>query len=373
MIIGTVKEIKQGENRVGLAPNGVSDMVKSGHTVLIEAGAGINSRFPDDEYKEAGAKIISSAREVWEKSDMIVKVKEPLPDEFGFLRRGLILFTYLHLAAEERLTRELLAKKVTAVAYETIELDDRTKPLLRPMSEVAGRMAVQVGMHYLEKTNGGFGKLLAGVTGVAPGTVTIIGSGVAGMNAARIAHGVGARTIIIGINDEQLKNAEKLMPGIITMKSTPENISKAVSESDLVVGCVYITGATAPKLVTREMIRSMKPGSVAVDISIDQGGCFETSRKTSHANPVFVDEGVIHYCVPNMPGAVPNTSTIALTNTTLPYILKIANNGEKMLFEDRILSKGINTHDGMLTIKPVADALGLKFTPLKLSSTLPNP
>ncbi len=369
MIVGVAKEIKTGENRVGMTPEGVRKLQESGHTVLVEAGAGAGSGFSDEEYMNAGG-TLSTAEDVWKNSEMVVKVKEPLHQEFEYLREGIILFTYLHLAAEEKVANALLQKKVTGIAYETIELDDGCKPLLKPMSEVAGRMAIQVGMHYLERTHKGSGKLLAGVTGVSPGTVTILGSGVAGMNAARIAHGIGAQTIMIGIKENELKNAEKMFPGIKTLQSNRENIEKAVSESDLVIGSVAITGASAPKLVTREMLKKMKRGSVMVDISIDQGGCFETSRPTSHSNPIFEDEGIIHYCVTNMPGAVPNTSTLALTNATLPYVIEIANKGIMGAIKNPSLRKGVNTYNGTLTNMPVSKALGIPYEEIKLEAKI---
>ncbi|MBI2550146.1 alanine dehydrogenase [Candidatus Woesearchaeota archaeon] len=368
MIIGTVKEIKTGENRVGLTPAGAGVLVKNGHTVLVEAGAGRNSGFSDEEYAKQGAQLVLTAADVWKKADMVIKVKEPLQPEFEHLREGLILFTYLHLAAEPEVTRQLLQRKVAGVAYETVELEDGSLPLLTPMSEVAGRMAVQVGMHYLERTYGGSGKLLAGVPGVMPATVTIIGSGVVGINAAKMAHGLGAKTIIMGRNLNELRRIDDIFGGqVITLASNPHNIENAVVQSDLVVGGVAITGAAAPKLVTRDMIRKMRPGSVVVDVSIDQGGSFETSRPTSHANPVYVEEGVIHYCVTNMPGAVPNTSTHALTNATLPYALKIANMGlVAAAKKDAALANGINTYQGKLTNEAVAEALKLKYEPLQL-------
>ncbi len=369
MIVGVAKEIKTGENRVGMTPEGVRKLCGNGHTVLVESGAGVGSGFSDEEYKKAGG-MLSSAKEVWEKSEMVIKVKEPLHSEFSYMREGLILFTYLHLAAEENVAKALLQKKVTGIAYETIELDDGCKPLLKPMSEVAGRMAVQVGMHYLERTHKGSGKLLAGVSGVSPGTVTILGSGIAGMNAAKIAHGIGAKTIMIGIKENELKNAENMFPGIKTLMSTKENIEKAVAESDLVVGSVAITGASAPKLVTREMLKKMRTGSVMVDISIDQGGCFETSRPTSHANPVFEEEGITHYCVTNMPGAVPYTSTLALTNATLPYVLELANKGVIGAIENPVLKKGVNTYNGALTNMAVSKALGIPFEELRLEAKI---
>ena len=368
MIVGTVKEIKVGENRVGITPSGAGALVKNGQSVLVESGAGRNSGFSDEEYTRQGAKIAPTAADVWKKSDMVVKVKEPLHPEFEHLRSDLILFTYLHLAAAEDVAKALLEKGVAGVAYETVELEDKSLPLLTPMSEVAGRMSVQVGMHYLEKTHGGSGKLLAGVPGVLPATVTIIGSGVVGVNAAQMAHGLAAKTIIVGRNLNELRRIDEVFHGqVMTLASNPHNIENAVMQSDLVVGSVAITGAAAPKLVTRDMIKKMKPGSVFVDVSIDQGGTSETSRPTSHFEPVYVEEGVIHYCVTNMPGAVPNTSTYALTNATLPYILKIAANGlVDAAKKDLALAKGINTYKGKLTNEQVGEALKIKHEPLQL-------
>ena len=363
MIVGTVKEIKTGENRVGLTPQGVHQLIANRHKVLIENNAGTNSGFSDEEYERAGATMINSAKEVWDKCGMIVKVKEPLESEYDFLREDLILFTYLHLAAEEKLTKELLPRKVTSIAYETVELDDGSLPLLTPMSEVAGKMSVQVGAHYLEKTHNGYGKLLGGVPGVPPSRATVIGTGVVGMNAAKVAAAMGADVTIVGRNLHQLRYIDDLYQGKVkTLMSNPLNIEKAVAESDLVVGGVAITGFKAPKLVTREMVRKMRKGSVIVDVSIDQGGFAETSRITSHQNPIYVEEGVVHYCVPNMPGAVPHTSTLALTNATLSYILKIASMGfENAIKTDKALLKGVNTCKGKLTNKGVADAFGMKY------------
>lgn len=364
MIIGTVKEIKIGENRIALSPKGVKALVDAGHTVLVESKAGVNSSFSDDEYKKSGGKIVKSAKEIFRKSDMIVKVKEPQKTEYKFLREGQILFTFLHLAPERELTKILLKKKVTGIAYETIELPDGSLPLLTPMSEVAGRVAVQVGAHYLEKTQGGSGKLLSGATGVEPANVVILGSGVVGTNAAKIAFGLGAKVIVIGRNPSQLKNIENMYPGIITLESNSVNIEKSVEDADLLIGAVAITGARAPKLVTRKMVRKMKPGSVIVDVSIDQGGCIETSRLTTLKKPTYVEEGIIHYCVTNMPSLVSYTSTLALTNTTLPYVLKIANKGLVVLKSDNVLAKGVNTFDGKLTQEKVAEALKMKYSPL---------
>ncbi len=367
MNVGTVKEIKTGENRVGLTPMGAAMLVKAGHTVYVEANAGSNSGFSDSEYGEAGARILNTAKDVFERSDMIIKVKEPIGPEFELLRENQILFTYLHLAAEPKVTEMLLRKKVTGIAYETIELDNLELPLLTPMSEVAGRMSIQIGAHYLERTYGGSGRLLSGVPGTLPANVTIVGSGVAGVNAAKMAHGIGARVTIIGRNLQQLRYIDDIFHGeVTTMMSNAYNIERAVTNSDLVVGTVAITGAAAPKLVTRGMVKKMRKGSVIVDISIDQGGSTETSRPTSHKDPVYEEEGVIHYCVTNMPGAVPHTSTLALTNATLPYALKIAGNFEKAIKEDKALAKGVNTYKGKLTNKEVAEALGLKYEALAL-------
>ena len=364
MIIGAVKEIKTGENRVGLTPAGVSTLVSSGHEVLVETNAGKNSGFADSDYEREGA-AIASAEDVWKRSGMIIKVKEPLKDEYRFLREGLILFTYLHLAAEKELTEELLKKKVTGIAYETVELDNGDLPLLTPMSEVAGRMAVQIGAHYLERTYNGSGRLLAGVPGVKPSNVVVLGSGVAGINAAKIAFGLGSNVIVIGRNLPQLRYIDDLFHGNVrTLMSNPLNIANSVKDCDLLIGTVAVTGYKAPKLITREMVRTMKPGSVVVDISIDQGGSAETSSPTTHTNPVYVEENVIHYCVTNMPGAVPHTSTLALTNATLPYALKIAAGLESAL-KDSALAKGVNTYKGKSTNKGVAEAFGMGYVPLE--------
>ncbi|MBI2075871.1 MAG: alanine dehydrogenase [Candidatus Aenigmarchaeota archaeon] len=364
MIVGTVKEIKTGENRVGLTPAGVGMLVAAGHKVIVERGAGLNSGFSDSEYEEQGA-VIADTAEVWNNCDMIVKVKEPLKQEYDYLRENLILFTYLHLAAEKELTEELLKRKVTGIAYETVELDNGELPLLTPMSEVAGRMAVQIGAHYLERTYGGAGRLLAGVPGVKPANVVVLGSGVAGINAAKMSFGLGSNVIVIGRNLQQLRYIDDLFHGgVRTLMSNPLNIANAVKDCDLLIGTVAVTGYKAPKLVTREMIRMMKPGSVIVDISIDQGGSIETSRPTTHLDPVYVEENVIHYCVTNMPGAVPHTSTLALTNATLPYALKIASGFESALKDDA-LAKGVNTCKGKLTNKGVAEAFGMEYVALE--------
>ncbi|MBI2578977.1 MAG: alanine dehydrogenase [Candidatus Aenigmarchaeota archaeon] len=367
MKIGTVKEIKTGENRVGLTPLGTASLAVAKHEVFVEKGAGAGSGFSDEEYKRAGAKILMTAKEVWNKCDMVVKVKEPVISEFPLLREGLILFTYFHLASDKKLTEELMKKKVTAVAYETVELEDKSTPLLTPMSEVAGRMSVLVGVHYLQKHHGGSGVLLSGVPGVAPGKVAIVGTGVVGINAAKMAYGLGADVTIVGRNPTQLKYIDDLFHGKVkTLYSNPANIERAVSEADLLVGAVYNTGASAPKLVTRDMVRKMRKGSVIVDVSIDQGGCIETIRATTHEQPVYVEEGVIHYGVTNMPGAVARTSTLALTSATLPYALALANKGVvRAVKEDPALWKGVNTHKGKLTEKNVSSSLKIPYTPLE--------
>ena len=364
MKISTIKEIKVGENRVGLTPHGVDSLVSKGHKVFVEIGAGVGSGFSDEDYKNRGGKIVSR-EEAWN-CEMVVKVKEPQENEYEFLSENKILFTYLHLAAEQKLTKELLDKKVIGIAYETVEYDDGTLPLLTPMSEVAGRLSVQMGAHYLEKTHRGSGKLLGGVPGVLPANVTVLGSGVAGLNSAKMSLGLGANVTVIGRNLSQLKYIDEIFNGQIkTLMSNNYNIEKSVETADLLIGTVSITGYKAPKLVTREMIKKMKKGSVVVDISIDQGGSFETSKPTSHENPVYEEEGVIHYCVTNMPGAVPNTSTLALTNATLPYVLKLAS-GLECLKNDKPLFRGVNTYKGKLTNKGVAEAFGIEFENLDI-------
>jgi alanine dehydrogenase len=365
MKIGIPKEIKNNENRVAITPAGVDAFVKAGHQVLIETDAGLGSGFTNEDYTAAGATILHQAADVWANADMIMKVKEPLPSEYGYFRDGLILFTYLHLAAEPELARALTEKGVTAVAYETVEVN-RTLPLLTPMSEVAGRMAPQIGAQFLEKPYGGKGVLLGGVPGVKRAKVTIIGGGVVGTNAAKIAVGLGAQVTIIDLNPERLRQLDDIFGiDIQTMMSNPLNIAEAVAESDLVVGAVLIPGAKAPKLVTDSMIRSMKPGSVVVDVAIDQGGIIETvDRITTHDNPTFVKHGVVHYAVANMPGAVPRTSTIALTNVTLPYGLQIANKGIiRAVQENMALLQGVNAAAGSITYKAVADSLGYEYVP----------
>lgn len=367
MRIGVPKELINNENRVAMTPAGVVTLTTAGHELYIETGAGLGSGFTDEVYREVGAKIVDSAEEAWAQ-ELILKVKAPVEEEFRFLRSDLILFTYLHLANEEALTKDLLDKQVTSIAYETVQLPNRSLPLLTPMSEVAGRMSVQIGAQFLEKNNGGQGILLSGVPGVKRGKVTIIGGGIVGTNAAKIAVGFGAEVTIIDLNANRLRELEDIFGRqVTTLVSNPFNIAEAVKESDLVVGAVLIPGAKAPKLVTEEMVKTMKPGSVVIDIAIDQGGIFETSdRVTTHDNPTYVKHGVVHYAVANMPGAVPRTSTIALTNATIPYTLQIANKGfEKACLENEALLRGLNTLKGHVTHKGVADAFQLACTDAK--------
>ena len=364
MKIGIPKEIKNNENRVAITPAGLHTLVAAGHTVLVETSAGVGSGFPDEQYKQAGAIISPTAAEVWA-AEMVIKVKEPIAAEFQYFREDLILFTYLHLAAEPKLTDALIENKVTGIAYETIQLPNGHLPLLTPMSEVAGRMAVQVGAVYLEKPNGGKGVLLSGVPGTRRGKVTIIGGGVAGTNAAKIAIGLGAEVTIIDNNLERLRQLDDIFGyQVSTLASNSATIANCVKNSDLVIGAVLIPGAKTPKLVTEAMVAQMEPGSVVVDVAIDQGGIFETAdHATTHDNPVYVKHNVLHYSVGNMPGAVPNTSTIALTNATLPYALQIANKGlAKALADDAALLKGLNTYKGDLTCKAVADASPYEYT-----------
>lgn len=364
MRIGVPKEIKNNENRVAMTPAGVLNLVNFGHEVFIETGAGLGSSFTDEDYKGAGAQIVNSAKEAWSQ-DMVMKVKEPLPEEYGYFREGLILFTYLHLAPEPELTKALIENKVVGIAYETVQLPNNSLPLLTPMSEVAGRMATQIGAQFLEKVHGGKGILLGGVPGVQRGKVTIIGGGVAGTNAAKMAVGLGAEVTMIDLNPERLRQLDDIFGSdITTLISNPYNIAEAVKNSDVVIGAVLIPGAKAPKLVTEEMIQSMNPGSVVVDIAIDQGGIFETTdRITTHDNPTYEKHGVVHYAVANMPGAVPRTSTIALTNVTVPYAVQIANKGYKQAcLDNEALLKGINTLNGYVTYQAVAEAHNLVYS-----------
>lgn len=366
MIIGVPREIKNNENRVALTPAGVISFVNAGHKVLIEKDAGLGSGFTNEDYMQAGAEIIEDVKEVWA-ADMVMKVKEPLPEEYDYFREGLVLFTYLHLAAEPSLTKALKEKGVTAIAYETVT-DGRTLPLLTPMSEVAGRMASQIGAQFLQKTNGGKGILLSGVPGVSRGKVTIIGGGVVGTNAAKIAIGLGADVTIIDLSADRLRQLDDIFGNSIqTLMSNPFNIARAVAEADLLIGAVLIPGAKAPKLVTEEMVKSMKPGSVIIDVAIDQGGIVETiDHVTTHDNPTYEKHGVVHYAVANMPGAVPRTSTIALTNVTVPYALQIANKGAyKAIAENPALKAGVNVAAGEITYEAVARDLGYNYIPVE--------
>ena len=360
MIIGVPKEIKDHESRVGVTPAGVKALVEAGHTVLVETNAGALSAFVDDEYQSAGAEIVGSAYDVWRLADMVVKVKEPIEKEYRHFREGLVLFTYLHLAPLNDLTQALLDKKVTGIAYETVRDRLGTLPLLTPMSEVAGRMSVQVGATYLEKEHGGRGVLLGGVPGTPPGKVCIVGGGIVGTNAAKIALGMGAHVTIVDLNLNRLRELDDIFGGRVhTLASNSYNIERACCEADLVIGGVLIPGAAAPKIVTRAMVSKMKKGAVIVDVAIDQGGCIETARPTTHTDPSFEVDGVVHYCVTNMPAAVPYTSTLALTNATFPYLLKLAKLGAKEAIKsDAGIAEGVNTYDGVLTYAAVAQAQG---------------
>ncbi len=366
MIVGVPREIKDRENRVSTTPAGVAEYVARGHQVLVEREAGTGSGFSDAEYVAAGATVIDTHEAVFERAEMIVKVKEPIAEEYDLLRPDQLLFTYLHLAAEEALTRALMRNRVKAVAYETVQLPNGVLPLLTPMSEVAGRMAVQVGAHYLERTQGGRGMLLGGVPGVPGANVVIVGGGVVGTNAAQMALGMGANVTILDRNVERLRYLDQVLHGRIhTLASNRQNVAAAVREADVMIGGVLIAGAKAPKLVTREMIGTMRPGAVVIDVAIDQGGCIETAKPTSHSDPIYTVDGVIHYCVTNMPGAVPRTSTFALSNVTLPYALELADLGlDEAITRDPVLGKGVNVLDGRVTYAAVAEAFGLEAVPL---------
>lgn len=367
MKIGIPKEIKAQENRVSVIPSGVITFVDAGHDVYIEKNAGIGSGFTDEEYVKAGAQILDTAKEVYDAADMIYKVKEPLELEYGYLREGQILFTYLHLAPDVPQTMALLDAKVTGIAYETVQLENGFLPLLSPMSEIAGRMSVQVGAYLLQKVNNGSGILLGGVPGVAPGHVVIIGGGIVGINAAKMAVGLGARVTILDVSVERLTHIhDVLSTRVVTLMSNSYNVSKSVAEADLVIGAVLIPGAKAPKIVTENMIMNMNPGSVLVDVAIDQGGSIETIDKlTSHENPYYIKHGIIHYSVPNMPGAVPRTSTFALSNATIPYAIQIANKGaEGAMHDNPALMKGLNVYKGKITNEAVAKAQGLLYEPV---------
>lgn len=366
MIVGILKEIKTLENRVSMTPAGVEIMKRAGHTVLVEKTAGIGSGFTDDQYKAAGAEIVATPKEIFDRSEMVMHVKEPLPPEYNLIRDGQIIFTYFHFAASEELTRAMMKNKAICIAYETIEKSDRSLPLLTPMSEVAGRMATQEGAKFLEKAQGGRGILLGGVPGVEPATVVVIGGGIVGMNAALMACGLGAKVYILDMNLDRLRYLSEVMPkNCVTLMSSPAAIRELAIQADLIIGAVLVTGAKAPRLVTRDMLKTMKPGAVIVDVSIDQGGCFETSKPTTHDNPVYTIDGVVHYCVANMPGAVPMTSTKALTNATLPYAVEIATKGwRKASIENNEIRLGVNMVDGKITYKGVADAFELEYTPV---------
>ncbi|NGP86902.1 alanine dehydrogenase [Fodinibius halophilus] len=364
MIIGVPKEIKTHENRVALLPGGVLKMKRNGHDVLIEKGAGIGSGFSDEKYIEAGATIIDDVDELWEQAEMIMKVKEPIEVEYDRMQEGQIIFTYFHFAASRELTEAVIDSNCIAIAYETVEKADRSLPLLVPMSEVAGRMASQEGAKYLEKAQGGRGVLLGGIPGVKPANVMVIGGGIVGVNAAKIAAGMGANTTIMDIDMPRLRYLDDVMPSNIdTMFSSEANIKKLLPDVDMVIGAVLKPGAKAPHLITREMLGTMKEGAVLVDVAIDQGGCFETSKPTTHDNPIYDVDGIVHYCVTNMPGAVPFTSTLGLTNVTLPYAVDIANKGwQTALAEDEELKKGLNIVNGDVVYKDVAEAFDMDYT-----------
>lgn len=365
MIVGVPREIKDNEARVGVTPAGVKVLVEAGHKVLVETQAGALSGFPDEEYHRAGAELVATAAEAWTRAEMVVKVKEPIEPEYGFFRSGLVLFTYLHLAPVRDLTDKLLEAGVIGIAYETVRDAAGTLPLLTPMSEVAGRMSIQVGAAYLEKEHGGRGILLGGVPGVPPAHVTVIGGGIVGTNAARIAAGMGAKTTIIDKNLNRLREIDDIFNGrVFTLASNSYNLAQATAEADLVIGGVLIPGATAPKLVTRAMVANMKKGAVIVDVAIDQGGCVETAKPTTHSAPSYTVDGVVHYCVTNMPGAVPHTSTLALTNATIPYVLRLAQLGaQEALRRDAGLAEGLNTWMGKLTYRGVAESQQRVYTP----------
>ena len=366
MIIGVPKEVKDHETRVGITPAGVKALSEAGHKVLVEQNAGALSAFADEDFQEAGAEIVGGAPDVWGLADMVVKVKEPVEKEYRNFRDGLVLFTYLHLAPLRGLTDALLEKKVTGIAYETVRDKAGTLPLLTPMSEVAGRMSIQVGAAYLEKEHGGRGVLLGGVPGVAPGNVCIIGGGIVGTNAAKIALGMGAKVTLIDMNLNRLRELDDIFGGrLYTVASNSYNVEAAVREADLVIGGVLIPGAAAPKIVTKEMVEKMKKGAVIVDVAIDQGGCIETARPTTHSDPSYEVNGVVHYCVTNMPAAVPYTSTLALTNATFPYVMKLAKLGAKAaIHHDAGIAEGVNTYHGVLTYEAVAKAQDREWKPV---------
>jgi alanine dehydrogenase len=363
MLIGIPKEVKKGEYRVGIVPAGVKTLVDARHRVLVEKKAGEGSGISDDDYIRAGAEVRESKKDIWDEAEMIMKVKEPLPAEYALMHEGQIIFTYFHLAPEMKLTNALLERKVIGIAYETIELDDGTLPLLTPMSEIAGRMAVHVGAYFLQKEHNGRGILLGGVPGVEPANVIILGGGVVGTNAAKIALGMGANVTVLDIDLNRLRYLDDIFFGRMkTLMSNSERVGEALATADLLIGGILIHGARTPHVVTRDMVSSMRKGTVIIDVAVDQGGCVETTRPTFHDNPTYEVDGVIHYCVSNMPGAVARTSTFALTNTTFPYCLKMANRGyREAMRSDKALMRGLNIYDGKVTYKPVAEALNLEY------------
>ena len=368
MIIGVPKEIKNNENRVGMTPAGVAELVKRGHTVYVQASAGTNSGFPDEEYTAVGAKMLPTIEATYAAAEMIVKVKEPIAPEYKLIKKGQVVFTYFHFAADKILTEAMIESGGICIAYETVEKEDRSLPLLTPMSEVAGRMATQVGARFLEKPQGGKGKLMGGVTGVRPARVLVLGGGIVGTNAAQIAAGMGAEVLITDINLSRLRYLSEVMPkNVKTLYSSMHNIRMELPNIDLVIGSVLIPGDKAPHLITKEMLKMMKLGTVLVDVAIDQGGCFETSHPTTHSEPTYVVDGIVHYAVANIPGAVPFTSTMALTNATLPYTVALANKGwRKACKDDPALALGLNVVEGQVTYKAVADVFGLKYEPIEL-------
>lgn len=368
MIIGVPKEIKNNENRVGMTPAGVAELVKQGHTVYVQASAGANSGFADEEYTAVGAKMLPTIEATYAAAEMIVKVKEPIAPEYKLIKKGQVVFTYFHFAADKILTEAMIESGGICIAYETVEKEDRSLPLLTPMSEVAGRMATQVGARFLEKPQGGKGKLMGGVTGVRPARVLVLGGGIVGTNAAQIAAGMGAEVLITDINLSRLRYLSEVMPkNVKTLYSSMHNIKMELPNIDLVIGSVLIPGDKAPHLITKEMLKMMKPGTVLVDVAIDQGGCFEISHPTTHSEPTYVVDGIVHYAVANIPGAVPFTSTMALTNATLPYTVALANKGwRKACKDDPALALGLNVVEGQVTYKAVADVFGLKYEPIEL-------
>jgi alanine dehydrogenase len=366
MIVGILKEIKVQENRVCMTPAGVEVMKLNGHTVLVEKNAGAGSGFEDEAYAQAGAEIIAAPKEIFDRSDMVMHVKEPLPAEYDLIRKDQIVFTYLHLAADKQQTEALIKSGAICIAYETIQKADGSLPLLTPMSEVAGRMAIQQGAKYLEMAQGGHGVLLGGVPGVDPGMVVVIGGGVVGTNAAKMACGLGAKVYLLDMNLDRLRYLSDVMPAnCFQLFASPATLRDLITRADVVVGAVLVPGAKAPKLITRDMLKTMKKGSVLVDVAIDQGGCFETSKATTHTDPTYVVDGVVHYCVANMPGAVAKTSTLALTNATLPYAVQIANKGwKRAMIENHEIKLGANVINGKVTYKGVAEAFGMELTPI---------